>query len=279
MSDLEQRVRQAFDQVEAPADVKRQTLARIEAARAASEAPKARKAEPSSGGTKVSRGRSRIARFRRVLAAAACLAVAAACLGGFRMYAQPIAYVGIDVNPSVELSVNRFGIVVGSEALNEDGAALLESVPLANRSYEDALKALTGSEAFAPYAQEDSFLEISVASDDAGLAERLRSQSDACLSGLACGGSCHEVDEKTHHAAAEAGMGMGRYRAAVELMELDPGMTLEDCASLSMRQLRDLIDECSHGETADQPEPQGGHGQRHGGSGSHEGRGRAAAEG
>lgn len=278
MSDLEQRVRQAFDRVEAPADVKRQTLARIEAARAASEDSDAREAGPSSGRPKAKRGGFRGVRFRRALAAAACLAVAAACLGGYRIYAQPTAYVGIDVNPSIELSVNRFGIVVGSEALNEDGAALLESVALANRGYEDALEALTGSEAFAPYAQKDSFLEISVASDDAGLAERLRSQSDACLSGLACGGSCHEVDEKTHHEAAEAGMGMGRYRAAIELMELDPDMTLEDCASLSMRQLRDLIDECEHGEAADESPSPGGHERRHGGSGSHEGRGRAAAE-
>lgn len=278
MSDLEQRVRQAFDRVEAPTDVKRHTLARIEAVRTASEGSDVREAEPPSGRPEAKRGRFRAVRFRRVLAAAACFAVAAACLGGYRMYAQPTAYVGIDVNPSIELSVNCFGIVVGSEALNEDGAALLESVFLENRGYEDALKVLTGSEAFAPYAQEDSFLEISVASDDAGLAERLRSQSDACLSGLACGGSCHAVDEKTRREAAEAGMGMGRYRAAVELMELDPDMTLEDCASLSMRQLRDLIDECERGEAADQQKPQGGYGQRHGGSGSHEGRGRAAAE-
>lgn len=67
MSDLEQRVRQAFDRVEAPADVKRQTLARIEAARAASEDSDAREAGPSSGHPKAKRGGFRGVRFRRAL--------------------------------------------------------------------------------------------------------------------------------------------------------------------------------------------------------------------
>ncbi|WP_181861874.1 anti-sigma-I factor RsgI family protein [Slackia isoflavoniconvertens] len=38
---------------------------------------------------------------------------------------QPTAYMGIDVNPSIELGVNRFDVVVCAEGLNDDGEAVL----------------------------------------------------------------------------------------------------------------------------------------------------------
>ena len=59
-----------------------------------------------------------------------------------RLYDQPVAYVGIDVNPSIELGLNRFGIVVETTAINDDGRVLLESVALEGRSYDEALNAL-----------------------------------------------------------------------------------------------------------------------------------------
>lgn len=36
-------------------------------------------------------------------------------------------------------------------------------------------------------------------------------------------------------------MGVARYRAAQELLALDPSLTLDDCASMTMRELRDRI--------------------------------------
>ena len=176
-----------------------------------------------------------------MFALAACLVLAVVGFGGFSVYAQPTAYVGIDVNPSIELGVNRFDIVVETTALNDDGRALLDAVPLVGRNYVDALTSLTQSDAFEPYAQEGSFVEISVASDNERQGADIRRQSDACLGKLPCRSACHAVDSATREAAASAGMGVGRYRSALELMELDPEVTLEECKNLSMRQMRDRI--------------------------------------
>lgn len=171
----------------------------------------------------------------------------------------------------IELGVNRFGIVVRVEALNGDGESLLDAVSLTGRGYADALSLLTQSDAFSPYAQEDSYIEISVTSDDARQAEAIRQQSDACLSALPCRGSCHAVDEGTREAAVSAGMGVGRYRAALELVELDPSVTLEECASLSMRELRDRIAALSSGDSEGRGSGNGQHG--HGGGGGQHGKG------
>lgn len=270
MTDLDQRVQQAFDDVRLPDDVKRHTLAHIEAARVEASDVSASSPTP----------RQKIPGFkavrRAVVAMAACLALVAIGLGGFRWYEQPTAYVSIDVNPSIELSVNRFGIVVGTQGINDDGDTLLSAVSLTGREYAEALTTLTDSEAFAPYAQEDSYVEISVTSDDERQAGELQAQSDARLAELPCHGSCHAVDEETRSAAAEAGMGVGRYRAALELIQLEPDTTLEECASLTMRQLRDRI--ASYGQAGEDVATGQGMGQGHGGGsgqggGMHHGRG------
>ena len=195
MTDLDTRVRQAFDSVTVPDDVKRGTLTYIASIAEASGV--SAETAPASAAAPCKRARARIIPLRRAAAAlAACLALAFAGFGGFA-YAQPTTYVGIDVNPSIELGVNRFGIVVRAEALNGDGESLLDAVSLTGRGYADALSLLTQSDAFSPYAQEDSYVEISVTSDDARQAEAIRQQSDACLSALPCRGSCHAVDEGT----------------------------------------------------------------------------------
>ena len=53
--------------------------------------------------------------------------------GGTYAYAKtPVAYVSMDINPSVELAVNAFDTVIAVEAYNEDGKNILEGTNLVN---------------------------------------------------------------------------------------------------------------------------------------------------
>lgn len=297
MTDLEQRVHEAFDEVTAPDCVKRDTLTYISSYAPQEEAPaftsvpapaSVTDPAPASAAAPVSapaadpapaRRRAtgfRAFSFRRIAAAvAACLVLVAVGFGGFA-YATPTARVGIDVNPSLELGVNRFGLVVETKALNDDGRALLDAVPLTGLAYADALAALTESDAFAPYSQEDSYIEISVTTNNEEQAQQLRTESDARLQQLPCHGSCHAVDEATSEAAAAAGMGVGRYRAALELMELDSSVTLEECATLSMHELRERIAAI----TGELPKTGEGHGEGKGAEhGAEHGAGQGSGKG
>lgn len=287
MTDLDQRVRQAFDEIAVPEDVKRSTLTYIATSVSAQTdsdlcpTESERQAEEETPSFSAKRGGRRRAR-RALVALAACLALVAVGAGCFELYRQPTAYVGIDVNPSIELGLNRFGIVVEAEALNDDGRALLDAVSVTNRTYDDALAQLTESAAFAPYVEEGAFVEISVTANDEHQKEELCAKSDAHLESMPCKGSCHEVDEETRQAAADAGMGVGRYRAAVELMALDPDTTLDECSDLTMRELRDRVDECSgkhQGKESSSSDSQekAGQGNGHGHKGKH-GSGRHSSE-
>lgn len=284
MSDADFRVRAAFDELQRPQDLDVRTLRTIEQARlqqvSLEEAPAdfaglEDATQHSEGSAPVSAGQRahpvfasarpashsagqdgidqrtpkrelprRVFLRRAMLAAAACLALVAAGTLGVRWYAQPTAYIGIDVNPSIELSVNRFNRVVAAEGVNDDGRALLESVSLENRAYADAVRELTESAAFASYAEADSYVEFSITCDDEPQAQELQDVSDACVRSLPCEGTCRRSSAEERTAARASGMCVGRYRAACELVALDSSLTLDDCAEMSMRELRDRIAAC-----------------------------------
>ena len=252
MTDLEQRIREAYDAQHASEALRGRTLALLE---------EERKRRPDAPSVEVHRASlRRRPRARVVTAWAACLLLALALVGAYGVYRAPSAFVDIEVNPSLELTVNTFGIVIEAEALNDDGAVVLGAVDMLNRPYGDVIGALLSSDAFGSYAEKDAFIDVNVVSENNRLGESLVAQSDEALSSASCEHACRRADSATRDAAAAAGLGVGRYQAAQELMSLDPSYTLEECASMTMRQLRDRIDACHSGQEGDSYEGHG-HGQ------------------
>ena len=83
--------------------------------------------------------------FRQRIAAIAASAVLVLSLGGGGLaYAMPYGTVSIDVNPSIEYTINRFDRVLRVSGINEDGQAVLEVIDrtqLLNRKIDDAVTA------------------------------------------------------------------------------------------------------------------------------------------
>ncbi len=236
MSKYEDRVREAFNEVHVPAQVSQNTLDYIEAQRLEGE-PQADSNVPAV---------RRVPRRRlaaRFLAAAACLILVVVIAGGAKIYFEPTAFIDIDVNPSIELAVNRFDRVIEATAFNEDGQDVLDAVDVRHKDAQTAIEIITTSEASAPYVQADSYVSISVVSEDEQQGASLTSQGQQVVDGLACSGSCQSVDAETREMAQRAHMGVGKYLATQQLLELDGSVTLEECSEMTMRELRDHIAE------------------------------------
>ena len=61
----------------------------------------------------------------------------AAFLGtGIYLWATPVQYINIDINPSVELMINRFDRIIKVKSLNDDGRRIAESISVNARHYE-----------------------------------------------------------------------------------------------------------------------------------------------
>ena len=83
-----------------------------------------------------SRRRSTVLR----LAPALCLALSILVgFCGWQLYFRPVSVISIDINPSLELDVNRFDRVVDVKEYNEDGEKLSESLEILFLNFEDAL--------------------------------------------------------------------------------------------------------------------------------------------
>ena len=246
---VERQLKEAFQNEHAPASLRNQTLQVIEERRASE-----------SRGYSTRRHRKVLLRIALPLAAAACLVLALIGMDVFRSggdtetqmpsVTAPVelstqAVVGIDINPSFELVVDSSDTVCEVRPLNADAETALSQVDIQGMRYDQALNEIFTCEAFKPYLGTDSLVEIDVVSDDDELASHLVAVGESALSTLPCEGVCMRSDRALYEDATAAGMGMGRYRTALELTSLDPSVTMEDCSHMSMREMRDRIDACS----------------------------------
>ncbi|WP_165248359.1 anti-sigma-I factor RsgI family protein [Adlercreutzia sp. ZJ141] len=238
MTDVDQQVRDAFAKVCAPESVKSTTLAFIESQRKSESSLSNLEQEPV-----VLKRAHRVVAARRIRFAApiaACMLLVVLCFGGVTAYCTPAAYVDIDVNPSLELSVNCFGVVVSARGLNEEGCEIVDEVDLTHCSYTTAIDRLAESQALSSYVTEDAMVDVVVSARNSKQADRLERESEAGFSEIPCQTACSRADRQTHESAHACGMSMGRYEIAQQLVEADDSLSMDECAAMSMRELRDL---------------------------------------
>ena len=202
-------------------------------------------------------------------------------MGGW-LYFTPTAAVHLDLEQPLRLSVNRFGLVVGAYSPQEDEAALGETFQ--HRPVAQAVEAIVAESA--PLAEEGE-LTIAVTGEDQAQCEEILSQVEGCAGEAACA----LAEEEDLEAAQAAGLPYGKYRVYLQLAQLDPELTPQDVAGLSMKELRQRLEELTEGETqpqepasaSSQPQSQGGGngpGQGQGSGQSHgNGQGRGSGQG
>lgn len=203
------------------------------------------------------------------------IAVAAVCLlffvaGGFSysVYTTPAAYIDMDVNPSVELVVNRFGRVIQVNDYNDGATALTQATPVLNRSYTEAVGTLLYQMIQDGVLRTDGLVSATVqaTSDEGPLLRELEAVIADLLSAhhvtaaIEVYGVSQDVKESahTHH------MSPARYLAISELQEVDDSVSYESCADHSLSQIRRQTE--AHGGSghgAENPEGNGHH-HRHG---------------
>ena len=126
-------------------------------------------------------------------------------LGGYTWIQTPISYVSIDVNPSIELALNRLDRVVAASAYNPEGAGILDGLSLKGKEYTAAIQAIVGSSAMSAYLTDDPELFITVASDGA---RQVRLENGAADTSMQMGHSCHSASTDMATAAQAHASGL-----------------------------------------------------------------------
>lgn len=180
-----------------------------------------------------------ITSLRAKIALAVCAVLIALGIGGGAyVYQTPVAYVGIDINPSIELGVNYFDRVVSAEGDNADGQDILSEINVVGMTYEEALASLNDSLTNKGYLTANAAVAVTVMCDDDSRCSNLEETSQRCFSSAGQGVYCSRATSTEHHEAHKAGLGMGKYLAWRSLVDTGVDISADDVAHMTMSELR-----------------------------------------
>lgn len=143
---------------------------------------------------------SRVSIPKRIATIAATAAAFVVLSIGTWAYASPYAYVSLDINPSLEFTINRFDWVLSVKAVNDDGEELLKNIPLGsleNKSIDKALLQSVEQLTESGFLTKDSEngMVIATSSDNSEKAEKLAFElQEAVEKKIAQGGNEIEIE-------------------------------------------------------------------------------------
>lgn len=198
---------------------------------------------------------------RRVIASliAACFCMIALAGGTYTYQNGRVdSVIGIDVNPSVELSVNKRNKVLSAQALNEDARNIMEQMDLKGVDLNVAVNAVIGAMVTNGYLTDaDNAILVTVANDSVKKAKNLRSTvvgdiktalKEQQLEAVVYDQQAIDEDQVKSF-ALDYGISYGKAYFLKELMDQNSSLTLEDMkdlASLNMEQIAKVITERSY---------------------------------
>lgn len=244
---MRDRLREAFDSVRAEPELKDHTRSFL------AQKTRGYRTRPASPG-------------RRLIPAMACLFCLLVGLGGAKLYFTPTSVISVDINPSLELGVNRFDRVISVEGRNEDGEALAQVLDLRFLDCSQAISTLLSDPTVAGYLAEDEVLSLSVVGSDPDQTQELLATLEHCTAGrrntYCCAVPMEEVSQAHSH-----GLSYGKYRLFLQAQALDPTLTPQDVQGMTVRELQDWISAHSSGADPLWPDVESGTGGNLSGAG------------
>lgn len=151
-------------------------------------------------------------------------------------------YVSIDINPSLEFTLDKNKQVVDVQSFNEDGQTIINTTALKEKSLTDAFHTLFTSPSFNTYI-ENGIIEVGVYSKDSNTANRIQKEITLYLQENATKGSyhCTTIDNQTVHSAKEHHISPGKYRVIENILLYDANTTRKQLNTLSMKELYSIL--------------------------------------
>lgn len=217
------RIQDAFHTIEANEDLKNSTIQFLLSERQKRTAHTARPA------------------LYRTIAAACVMLFLVIGISGYQMLQTPVSYVSIDINPSVELALNRFDRVVSATAYNEDGEIILAGLSVKGKKYMEAIDIIIESEAMSVYLTNEAELVFTIAANNDNKKNQLRAGIANCAGCMKHGGQSLGADIGIVTEAHVNGLSMGKYSAYLQLVQYDDTVTVDDCQRMTMSEIHGLI--------------------------------------
>lgn len=173
---------------------------------------------------------------------AVCAALALVVgIGVYHTTQTPVSYVSIDVNPSVELALNRYDRVVSATAYNDDGELILDQVNVKGTRYTDAIDTIIESSAMQPYLTDRSTLTFTVAAYNPDKEVSILNGVNSCSGCRSRGGQSYRAEISNLPTAHDNDLSLGKYTAYLTLSQYDNTITTKDCHNMTMTEIHHQI--------------------------------------
>lgn len=176
--------------------------------------------------------------LRPICATFACLALVG--FGGYKAYFTPTSVISIDINPSIELDVNRFDRVISVDGYNSDGETFSDSLDIMFKNYNSAIDEILESETVLNCLSNDGSLSIAVLPIDQNQGENILNYVSHCTSQNQ-NMHCYSLNSDEVADAHSLGLSYGKYKAYLRLQELGIELTPDEVNQMTMREINDLI--------------------------------------
>ncbi len=207
-------------------------------------------------------------KHRHHVYATACACMLFVLLGGRWLFFTPTAKISIDINPFIELSINRLNRVISVDGFNEDGRELTSALDVKYKNYTEAMEQILNCDSITALLSGDEVMTITVIGLDGQQSAKILSDVEIYTANQS-NTHCYFALPEEVAAAHETGLSCGKYRAFLELQLLDPDITPETVQGMTMREIWELIDSLtanSKNEASSNNQGNGhhGHGDGHG---------------
>lgn len=195
--------------------------------------------------------------FSRLFQTAVTFAATAVLAMGIAAYYfcfTPSSYISVDVNPSIELTLNRLDRVIHATAFNPEGEQILSRLTLSGQKYDTAAALLVAAINHDGYFNNNPFISVTVnttAHDKEQILCDILQQSVSAQVHTweqEAEVEVFPVTAEVHSDARQCHMSPARYLAIQELMQVDENATLEEYSQTGICQIRQRTQWCHNNQ-------------------------------
>ncbi len=180
---------------------------------------------------------------------------------GFTIYFQETSLISMDVNPSIEIGLNRFNRVINYTSRNDEASKISNLLSIKNKTYDEAVKLLLEDDILKKYLTEKSYFVFAIQSDDAkdkdDILEKLKSilgeETNLKNNEDKSQVIFYIVDKTIVEEAHAQHTTPGKYMSIQELIEIQPDIKEEDYINKSVGEIQKHIHDHLGGDNHDTP--------------------------
>lgn len=200
------------------------------------------------------KGRGQKPVWMRYAAAAAGICLCILLVFSLRFQRRASSIVDFDVNPSIEIVLNKENKVLRMEAINHEGEEILEDIDYKNREVDQVVEQMLDEMIAHGYLSKEKLenhILLSVEHPDHEKAEELRIRLNSAVSkylnekGIAVQVTDQEMseNEEEEEIAEKYGISLGKLTLIRKVMKEHENLKIEDLTQLSLNELIQLLEE------------------------------------